>query len=150
MQARSQCKHAFLFWSNKLFFLSSLLLFGLAADWASQSLMGCTRQAHMWVVLYTHIRATFHLCLCVCVCLFAFVFVPVCRCVHARRLQRMNQQVLTHVSESGLPAGLPAWRKKTPSMIKRLWPCFRGRLQPRRHAIAGRGRDGRREGGGQG
>ena len=57
----------------------------------------------------------------------------------------MNQQVLMHVSELGLPAGLPVLRKKTPSMIKRLWPCFRSRLQPQtRHCWL---REGGREGG---
>lgn len=47
-----------------------------------------------------------------CVSLFAFVSAPACRCVRAAGLQRMNQQVLTHASESGLPAGLPARRRE--------------------------------------
>lgn len=73
-----------------------------------------------------------------------------CVCVCARRPLRVNQQVLMHVSESGLPAGLPAWRKKTPSMIKRLWPCFRSCLQPQtrhcRQIVGGKeGENGDRE-----
>lgn len=68
--------------------------------------------AHMCIA-HTHTRfrrSRFHPCVRAHLCL------PLCRrlragaCVRAAGLQRMNQQVLTHASESGLPAGLPAWR----------------------------------------
>lgn len=107
----------------------------------------------MWIA--THRFGLQFVCVCACysyVCarasLFAFVSVPVCTCVHTRRPQRVNQQVLTHVSEPGLPAGLPARRKKLHQ-----WLNARGHVSEaacnHRHAIAGKGREGGREGWGQ-
>lgn len=144
MQAWSQCKHVFLFWSNKLL-LSSLLLFGLTALQIGPRNPWWDKRDRRTHVHHTHacFRALAFSSVRTCASLFAFVSAPACRCVRAAGLQRMNQQVLTHVSESGLPAGLPARRRgeckggggggnkpqKTPSMIKCPWPCFRGRPQ---------------------
>lgn len=67
--------------------------------------------AHMCITHTRFRRSRFHPCVRARLCL------PLCRrpragaCVRAAGLQRMNQQVLTHASESGLPAGLPARRR---------------------------------------
>lgn len=98
-------------------FLSRLLLFGLTAPHIgglvlpggiNQTDAHACAAPHVHIHTHTYTRRLFAPAFRRLSCLpLCYVQVRARTCALAG-LQRMNQQVLTHASESGLPAGLPA------------------------------------------
>lgn len=87
------------------FYLGSPLLTGPHNSWRDKLDRHTCGYTHNTFKLY-------FICVSVVGCARADLCLPLnfcmCVCVCARRPLRVNQQVLMHVSESGLPAGLPA------------------------------------------